>query len=60
MVRLQSSTHAGMNRPIAEIQPRASLSPFPDPDPQGDYQYNVTITDQKGNGWEIVARFEIK
>lgn len=27
---------------------------------KGNYQYNVTITDQQGNGWEIVARFKIR
>jgi hypothetical protein len=33
---------------------------FPQGAPQGNYQYNVTITDQQRNGWTIVARFLIR
>ena len=27
--------------------------------PQGSYEYRLTMTDQQGNGWSIVARFTI-
>jgi hypothetical protein len=46
--------------PVFLAESAEFFPPFPDPNPRGDYQYNVTITDQEGNGWEIVARFEIK
>jgi hypothetical protein len=46
--------------PVFLAETAEFFPPFPDPHPQGDYQYEVEITDQEENGWKIVARFEIK